>query len=567
MSIRFVISAVLALALFVILGSFLWWGGDAPSPELRSSTSSPETVAESEPPAVESEPTTAGDTTPRSPAAEEVDPGTARFLGTVTCRGVPVAGAVVRAVSLAEVDRAMRELAAGLRGRPDSVKSRHWEGRVASLRSDAAATATDDEGRYEISGLTAGRFRVTVTSADHFPFEGAFRLGVDESQRRDIVLAEGASIHGTVVDPDGRAVSGASVALDLAEAAAASDSARSIRREQQLRDGRLDRWPVVQSTDSGGAFRFAGLDRLEVRLVARAPGFRDAVSSDVVPSDEPITLRLQPGASITGTLRPPRGIAPTRAQVFVLGEDEVAAAVADWDALRVRASSSSSDRVPARTVAIGPDQDGAFELRRARARLESGRRHRRRPPSVRFGGGRARVRKDDPARCVVPRGRAATRGASRRSQGAGDRRRHRARRAGGAWPGSLPHARASRAVRRRSVDRRPGAVCRVGSPVRCVRRRGVARRVRPGLAFVGRSRRKRAGRAHGEGADASGLRRAWRGFDTRRGGGGFRSSVAAKRDRLRPGRFNSRGSRAPSVPSRSGSSCRFRLQNERSIGT
>ncbi len=153
-------------------------------------------------------------------------------------------------------------------------------------------TCDDPEGDFVLRGLAAGQWRVEA-SADGFgpmtPVELSLpRAGTDALV---LVLAPAATIAGTVVDPNGRAVSGARVTLQ----------ADAQERMQRMRD--QVQAPAAQSGE-GGTFLLSGLAPGTSLVVAEHEGFAKSAPLSVESSAEApakdVVVRLRRGALVTG---------------------------------------------------------------------------------------------------------------------------------------------------------------------------------------------------------------------------------------------------------------------------
>jgi len=123
---------------------------------------------------------------------------------------------------------------------------------------------TDDEGRFEIADVPAGRFTISASRASYVtiacgasaPGRVGVPLVVEPGQRLTgirLLLARGAAIAGTVRDADGEPMPGAAVGL----------AKRSGADRKTL--------PLTVETDDRGGYRFFGLAAGEYFVVARTP--------------------------------------------------------------------------------------------------------------------------------------------------------------------------------------------------------------------------------------------------------------------------------------------------------
>src|SRR6185295_2236904 len=76
---------------------------------------------------------------------------------------------------------------------------------------------TRGDGGFRVDGIFAGRFAAVATADGHASGRSAdFDVGTSgDAKGVEITLAEGASIHGRVLDPSGRPVDGANISVEV----------------------------------------------------------------------------------------------------------------------------------------------------------------------------------------------------------------------------------------------------------------------------------------------------------------------------------------------------------------
>jgi protocatechuate 3,4-dioxygenase beta subunit len=201
-----------------------------------------------------------------------------RLVGRVTARGVPVAGASVRAQ------------------RADDFVG--W-------------ARTGQDGGFVMESLPPDEpFDVTVTHDAYRELKvEAVRASADRTQ--DFVMQPGAEVSGRVVDGNGRGVHGAEV------------------------DVRVDGQYAKQvETDASGAFKAGGLGdgRISVRLDASEKGFIPTEWIDVAPGARDVRLLATPGESISGTVRDREGKPLERVSLMAVdGSGNTVASTWIWD--------------------------------------------------------------------------------------------------------------------------------------------------------------------------------------------------------------------------------------------
>jgi len=178
------------------------------------------------------------------PRAQRVDPQTASIRGAVTTvgSGAPIRGAEVR---------------------------------VATSGSYSRLTTTDGDGRFELSNLPAGEYKMTVSRAgfsslqfgQRRPFEAPtpIDLSEGESVTADVALHKGGAIYGRISDEFGDPVTGTRV--------------QALRSRMVQGQRRLQNVGAGDQTDDTGAFRLYGLAPGDYYVTASA-GAVDSAKRD-----------------------------------------------------------------------------------------------------------------------------------------------------------------------------------------------------------------------------------------------------------------------------------------------
>ncbi len=147
--------------------------------------------------------------------------------------GGKLAGSVVDESGRPVADAAVQ--ARGVDGDPRGRRSRGWD-------------RSDDGGRFEIAGLAAGSYRVTVDAADHPAPQGdtTVEVAAGATEELKLVLPAGGTVRGSVVDETDRPLGGIRVRVM----------------------GKRWGWGQTAITRDDGGFEITGLEPGEVRVVA-----------------------------------------------------------------------------------------------------------------------------------------------------------------------------------------------------------------------------------------------------------------------------------------------------------
>ena len=151
--------------------------------------------------------------------------------------------------------------------------------------SPATAATTNDQGAFVLPATAPGEYELNVSHSAHAQ-RPTTRVDLPDSESDfeigDLTLVAGSTIHGFVTGPDGRLVAGAAI--------------------QSIGEYRTGGAPVRTATaDGDGRFRIEGLSSDLVDLGVRASGYPLFTRASVrTNSDDPVLLKLKPGASVAG---------------------------------------------------------------------------------------------------------------------------------------------------------------------------------------------------------------------------------------------------------------------------
>lgn len=197
---------------------------------------------------------------------------------------------------------------------------------IARLAGDEPRVVLSGErGSFSIDRLSPGRYRLQVEERGVLPFDREVELSWGEVLDLGLVrIDRGEAISGWVLSEDGSPIEGARVAV-------APGQPNFLNIGTALNDFLTGR--LVAATGPTGLFRLGGLLPGEYQVIATARGHAPGSARGVRPGGEPLTIRLAPGARISGRVV----------------------------ALRTRAPIAGA-RVRAGDVRAATDEEGRFEL-------------------------------------------------------------------------------------------------------------------------------------------------------------------------------------------------------------
>ncbi|MFG2863920.1 MFS transporter [Streptomyces sioyaensis] len=240
--------------------------------------------------------------------------GSAPAAGALPAVAAPAEGAETAGrLAVVRVDRVTNRVndhEAGFRGRVADTFGTPVPGASITLIDrqgrQAGVTTAAADGRYALDAPAAGSYVLTAAAPGHAPHAAsATYRGADASTRVDLILSGNARLHGTLFGgPEGTPLDGGSVVVT---------------------DVRGD---VVACTASGadGSWEVAQLPPGAYTLVLSAPGHRPQARAWELSGGEPERLdaRLQPAATVRGTVRGPGGRPLADAAVTLVEDGTVA---------------------------------------------------------------------------------------------------------------------------------------------------------------------------------------------------------------------------------------------------
>jgi protocatechuate 3,4-dioxygenase beta subunit len=184
---------------------------------------------------------------------------------------------------------------------------------------------TDERGTFVLTGVPSGDdYTLRVEPAGE-PGAAVTGVALAAGETRDlgtILVGAAGRLSGRVVDPAGAGVAGAEVRLHAGYA-----SLLDVMGDFVSILGSLDRDPTPlakTTTDAAGRFELEDASPGPVVVIARAPGRRQAMRDSHVTAEGfaggPITLVLEPGAVVAGTVVDGEGHGVPRARLGIMSE-------------------------------------------------------------------------------------------------------------------------------------------------------------------------------------------------------------------------------------------------------
>jgi protocatechuate 3,4-dioxygenase beta subunit len=216
------------------------------------------------------------------------------------------------------------------------------------------------DGRFRLRPLLPGEtYRLTASRTGFTPGTTVVRTGPEGAPDATtrIVLSQGLSAHGRVVDPAGRAVAGAEVLLVPTPA-----------QEESFSDPHLPPGIVRASTDAQGAFELRLVPPGRFDLAARHPGFaplsRSGLAEDGPGRLDLGVLTLAPGAVLEGKATDGRGAPVSGAEIGYHQSQPGLPSQTSWfDRLRTARVTTAGDGT-FRIEGLSPGAEVTLDVRR-----------------------------------------------------------------------------------------------------------------------------------------------------------------------------------------------------------
>lgn len=259
-----------------------------------------------------SRPALIGQGTDGADSAAEAVPSAGERQAAPVATGSSAPGSSVAGSSAvgSSVDSRGAERAAGFHGRVADASGAPVPGASVTLIDrqgrQAGVTAAGDDGRYALDAPTAGTYVLTAAAPGHTPHAAsATSHGAQARRRVDLILTATGRLHGTLSGgPDGNALDGGSIVVTDA------------------------RGEVVARTvsDAEGSWEVTQLPPGSYTLVLGAPGHRPQARALELSGSAPERqdARLQPAATVRGTVRGPGGRPLADAAVTLVEDGTVA---------------------------------------------------------------------------------------------------------------------------------------------------------------------------------------------------------------------------------------------------
>jgi hypothetical protein len=190
---------------------------------------------------------------------------------------------------------------------------------------NVADTQTDPQGAFRFGKVREGYYLLRC-SADGYSVSSSSHavvvISTNKEARADMSLAGGRQIQGQVVNQKGEPVIGAQITYSMAEPspvptpnlAGSNPTARVMLLLAAVAEIQRSRSVGVTETDAEGRFQISGLSDAQVQITISHRDYLDLVTR-LKPSSQPLTLTLDSGLSLRGTISDSQGAA---IEAFVL---------------------------------------------------------------------------------------------------------------------------------------------------------------------------------------------------------------------------------------------------------
>ncbi|MCI0650959.1 MAG: sigma-70 family RNA polymerase sigma factor [Planctomycetes bacterium] len=192
----------------------------------------------------------------------------------------------------------------------EAIELELFEGGEPMLPGKRAVSAHD--GTYRIAAIDAGNYSLKARADGYAAFRGEpFQIQEDAAvEGRDVVLARGLAIHGTVVSRSGVPVAGAKVTATQGSPGFMHDHWLAPGADpkgliEEIEDGALARFggrPHTTTTDADGHFEIAGLESGQHSVTATADGFGSTRLTEIAAGGGAVQVTLESSGSLAGVV-------------------------------------------------------------------------------------------------------------------------------------------------------------------------------------------------------------------------------------------------------------------------
>ncbi len=196
------------------------------------------------------------------------------------------------------------------------------------------ASATDEEGRFEFAGVRSGPYVVRAELSGYAPREKKLDVGDDPVDAGDLILGDGGSIRGRLVDSEGMPIAAALVWIEAPQETGITHWGQAARIAPRL---------VEAETEFDGTFKLGGLAEGFYAVRAASEAHASVRLSGVAAGRSDVEITLPKGESVTGVVLNGIDDSPLEGAEIALAE------------------SSAHTPIPEKTVHSAAD--GRFELR------------------------------------------------------------------------------------------------------------------------------------------------------------------------------------------------------------
>ncbi len=241
----------------------------------------------------------------------------------VTSEGIPVGSALVRVVPARPGFPPKWEAVGAPWDRYVRRAFREAARECSSFFRSSLVARTGRDGHFAFRDLTPGRWRICAVKKNFLPaVSPVVEPGPGETVEQILVLHEGESIAGKVVNAEGKPVGGVAIRARWVEGADLVPPESGYGRGRRLLEAALGAMPADRVTGKDGTFLFPALTGGWYDLIAVRRGYARTVKRRVFAGSQEVVIALQEGWDLRGVVRSEDGAPLAGAQITTFGPVE-----------------------------------------------------------------------------------------------------------------------------------------------------------------------------------------------------------------------------------------------------